>query len=105
MEDQKSPNKIKREKLVYFHPTNSQLRWKDIKHLELKDDDLILSTWEDGYEAGEEGHWHAEITRMVEETDEQFNNRQADLAIQAKWAKEQRLKTYLKLKEEFEDGE
>lgn len=103
MEDKKSPNKIKVEKQIYWHQKNAQLKWKDIKHLQLEDDDIICSGWEDDHEAEYGGYWHGEITRMVEETDEQFQRRQNDIERQAKWSKEQRLKSYLKLKQEFEN--
>jgi hypothetical protein len=99
MEDVKSPNKIKREVQIYFHISDRLIKWSDIKHLDLEDDDIIQSTWEDDEDGG---CFFGQITRMVEETDEQFQKRQNDLDRQAKWAKEQRLKNYLRLKEEFE---
>lgn len=102
MEDQKSPDKIKREKQIYYHEENTQLRWKDIKHLQLEDDDLILSYWDENDE-NYNSHWVCGITRMVEETDEQFQKRQARLKLDAKWAKERRYESYLRLKKEFEN--
>lgn len=99
-EDQRSPNKIKREVQVYFHEKNSPLKWGDIKHLELEDDDLIYSGWEDDET---EGYWHGEIIRKVEETDEQFQKRQAGNELEAKWAKDRRRESYLRLKKEFEN--
>ena len=39
---------------------------------------------------------------MVEETDDEFKKRQKTIQRQAKEMKEQRYKTYLRLKEEFE---
>lgn len=101
MEDLKSPNKIKREIELYWHEKNNLITWSDIKHLELEDDDIIRSEWVDDENGG---YYMGMITRMVEETDEQFQRRQDDLERQAKWAKEQRFKNYLKLKEEFENG-
>lgn len=101
MENLKSPNKIKREVEIYFHEKNSLITWSDIKHLELEDDDVIQSAWEDDEDGG---GFFGRIIRMVEETDEQFQKRQDNLKRQAKWAKEQRFKNYLKLKEEFENG-
>ncbi len=44
MENKKSPNKIKIEKQVYWHEKNTEMTWKDIKHLQLEDDDVIRST-------------------------------------------------------------
>jgi hypothetical protein len=98
--DRKSKNKIKKETHIYWHGLNTQLKWGDIKHLQLEDDDLIYSAWEENEENG--GNWEAVITRMVEETDEQFQNRMKDIERQDKWAKEQRYSSYLKLKQEFE---
>ena len=98
--DRKSKKKIKKETHIYWHGLNTQLKWGDIKHLQLEDDDLIYSAWEDNEENG--GNWEAVITRMVEETDEQFQNRMKDIERQDKWAKEQRYSSYLKLKQEFE---
>jgi len=43
------------------------------------------------------------INRNVEETDGQFEKRQSDIEVQAKWDKQLRKKTYLKLKQEFEN--
>ena len=103
MEDKKSPNKIKVEKQIYWHQKNSQLKWKDIKHLQLEDDDIIQASWVDDENFDYNGYWHGAITRMVEETDEQFQKRMADNEMQAKWAKERRRESYLKLKKEFEN--
>lgn len=103
MEDKKSPNKIKRETQIYYHQKNSQLKWGDIKHLQLEDDDVIRSGWEDDDNYDHGGYWHAEITRMVEETDAQFQNRIADNERQARWARDSRRASYLKLKAEFEN--
>ena len=101
-EDRKSKNKIKRETNIYCHQLNTQLKWGDIKHLQLEDDDLIYSAWEFQENEDNGGNWEAVITRMVEETDAQFQQRMDEIEQQDKWAKEQRHKSYLKLKAEFE---
>ena len=105
MEDKKSPSKIKREKQIFHHGKSRQMTWGDIKHLQLEDDDVIHSCWVDDENYDYNGYWHGEITRMVEETDEQFAKRIADNERQTRWAKEERYKRYLKLKEEFGDDE
>jgi hypothetical protein len=102
MENKKSPNKIKRETQIYYHEKNSLIKWGDIKHLQLEDDDIIRSGWEDD-EGG--GDYYGEITRTVEETDEQFQKRQSDIERDNKWMKERRYESYLKLKKEFETNE
>jgi hypothetical protein len=45
----------------------------------------------------------AEVIRMVEETDEQFERRIKDIERDKEWAKKRRYESYLKLKEEFEN--
>jgi hypothetical protein len=98
MEDKNSPNKIKREKQIYWHPIQRLIKWSDIKHLTLEDDDTIRSYWDN-----EDNGFYGEIIRMVEETDEQHQKRIADNERHNKWLKEQRYKSYLKLKQEFEE--
>lgn len=100
MEDKKSPNKIKREKQIYYHIADRLIKWSDIKNLELEDDDVIQSGWDDDENGG---GYFGQITRMVEETDEQFQKRQEDNARESKWAKERRYESYLRLKKEFEN--
>jgi hypothetical protein len=60
-------------KVIYRHGKGHALKWRDIKHLELKDDDvihaallmmIILIIKDIG-----------NITRMVEESDEQYEKR------------------------------
>jgi hypothetical protein len=102
MEDKNSPNKIKREKQIFHHGKNRQMQWKDIKHLELEDDDVIHSCWVDDENFDYNGYWHGEITRMVEETDEQFemrieSNKKSEIEM-----KNRRRESYLRLKKEFE---
>ncbi len=104
MENNKSTKKIKVEKQIYWGSNNGPMEWKHIKHLQLEDDDIIRSEWVDDDNFDLQGYWHNEITRMVEETDEQFEKRQADNERMSRWAKEQRHASYLKLKKEFEDG-
>jgi len=95
--------KIKVEKQIFFGDNSRQLKWSDIKHLELEDDDIIHAGWveDEGYDY--HGYWHNEITRMVEETDEQFKKRIADNERTVKFLKERRYENYLKLKAEFEN--
>lgn len=102
MKDKNSPTKIKKEKQIYWGGNDKQMQWKDIKHLQLEDDDIIHSGWVDDEDCDCNGYWHTEIIRMVEETDEEFEKRQHDIQLQAKWAKERRYESYLRLKKEFE---
>jgi hypothetical protein len=104
MVNNKSTKKIKVEKQIYWGKNNDPMTWEDIKHLQLEDDDIIQSGWVDDDNSDLRGYWHSEITRMVEETDEQFEKRQADNERMNRWAEERRYESYLKLKKEFEDG-
>lgn len=101
----KSPHKIKVKKQIFWKQKDEPFRWKDIKNLNLEDDDILNFCWEEGYYSENnsyDSHFHGEIIREVEETDEQFNKRMKDLERDAKWAKERRYESYLKLKAEFE---
>lgn len=103
MEDKKSPNKIKKEKQIFVGRNDLQMRWGDIKHLQLEDNDVIYSGWveDDAYDY--HGYWHCQITRMIEETDEEYQTRLERIERDNKWAKERRYESYLKLKAEFEN--
>lgn len=103
MEDKASPNKIKVEKQIYWGRNNRQMTWKDIKHLQLEDDDVIHSGWVDDENFEYNGYWHTEITRMVEETDDQFEKRIARNKRAAEEMKQRRYESYLRLKKEFEN--
>jgi hypothetical protein len=103
MENKESPNKIKKEKQIFVGHNDKPMCWKDIKHLELEDDDLIHSAWVDDDNFDYHGYWHCTITRMVEETDEEFEKRMVTIERDKKWARERRYENYLKLKKEFEN--
>jgi hypothetical protein len=101
-----SRKKIKVKKQIFWDQKNEPFTWKDIKDVPFEDDDKINISWEEPYYSENEswdGHYHAEVIRMVEETDEQFQKRIADNERDAKWLKERRYENYLKLKEEFGD--
>jgi len=104
MENKKAPKKIQVEKQIYWGNNSKQMTWADIKHLELQDNDVTHSGWVDDDNFDYHGYWHNEITRMVEETDQQFEKRIAKIKQDDIWAKERRRESYLRLKEEFENG-
>jgi hypothetical protein len=104
MEDKKSPKKIKKEKQIFVGHNDKQMRWADIKHLELEDDDVIYSGWVDDDNFDYHGCWHCQITRMVEETDEQFEKRIAENKRNVEVMKQRRYENYLNLKKEFENA-
>lgn len=104
MENKKASKKIQIEKQIFHGYNNAPMKWSDIKNLELEDNDVIHSGWVDDENFDYHGYWHNEITRMVEETDQQFEKRIAKMKQDDIWAKERRRESYLRLKEEFENG-
>jgi hypothetical protein len=73
------------------------LKWRDIKH-ELKDDDVIHAAWVDDDNFDYQGYWLGNITRMVEESDEQYKKRIQRAKISVAELKKRRYENYLKLK-------
>lgn len=103
MGDGRSPNKIKKEKQIFHGYNNSPMKWSHIKNLQLEDDDIIHSGWVDDENFDYQGYWHNQITRMVEETDEQFEKRIASNKRSEVDMKNRRRESYLRLKKEFEN--
>jgi hypothetical protein len=96
--------KIDVEKQIYLHRKGYRMKWKDIKHLELEDEDVIRSEWVEDENFECHGYWHGSVTRVVEETDEQYEKRVRKHEIFMGESKKRRYENYLKLKKEFEDG-
>jgi hypothetical protein len=99
-----SRKKIKVKKHIFWDQKNEPFTWKDIKDVPFEDDDKINISWVESHYSENnswDGHFHAEVIRMVEETDEQFKERIDNNERDAKWLKERRYENYLKLKEEF----
>jgi hypothetical protein len=92
-------NKIKKETQIFWLNEDRLIKWSDIKHLQLEEDDVIRSSWEG--ENGD-GYYVGEIIRMVEETDEQFQKRLVLEEEHREYTKKLRYERYLKLKKEFE---
>ena len=103
MEDTKSPKKIKKEKQIFHGYNNSPMKWSHIKNLQLEDDDVIHSGWVDDENFDYHGYWNNQITRMVEETDEEFEKRIARNKRSEEDMKTRRYESYLRLKKEFEN--
>jgi hypothetical protein len=76
---------------------------RDIKHLEPKDDDVIHAAWVDDDNFDYQGYWLGNITRMVEESDEQYEKKNTKAKISVAELKKRRYENYLKLKKEFEN--
>lgn len=105
MED-KSPNKILVEKEILRLQSQKPFTWKDLKDVKFQDNDRFEIGHDEGFYSENNSwdpHYYAVVTRMVEETDEQFEKRQERIKQDAKWARERRYENYLKLKKEFEN--
>lgn len=80
--------------------------WKDIKHIEFQDDDLIHIGHDEGHYS-ENNSWdpyfYVVVERFREETDEEYHQRVEENEKFKEEMKKKRYETYLKLKEEFEN--
>ena len=98
--------KIKKEKKIFSTQKDKPFTWKDIKDIPFEDDDEIAVQWVEPFYSENnswEGHYSAEVTRMVEETDEEYQKRIQQNERDSKRAKERRYESYLRLKKEFEN--
>jgi hypothetical protein len=101
----KSPQKIKIPKEIFWKGQDKPFKWSDLKHLLFEDDDEISIVFDEGFVSennSRDASYIATVTRMVEETDGEFEKRQKEVARDEKWAKERRRESYLRLKKEFE---
>jgi hypothetical protein len=103
-----SPKKILVEKQV-FHEIdyNKPFTWKDIKHIDFQDDDVIRIEYVDAFHSennGWDGHYSCTVTRMVEETDEQYEQRRERIKWDKKWSRERQFQNYCSLKKKFENA-
>ena len=98
--------KIKKEKTIFSDQKDKPFTWKDIKDIPFEDDDENAVQWVEPFYSENnswEGHYSAEVTRMVEETDEEYQKRIQQNERDSKRAKERRYESYLRLKKEFEN--
>lgn len=100
MDNYFSPDKIEVETILYKDNGKRPLKWSDIKHLELHDDDSIISTLE-----YDDNYWYIRIKRMAKETDDEYKERQETISLRKEELRQRRYEQYLKLKKEFENGE
>jgi hypothetical protein len=108
MIEDNSPKKILVEKQI-FHEINYKkpYTWKDIKDIDFHDDDEIRIEYVDRYYSENEswdGHYSCTVTRMVEETDEQYERRQERIKWDKKWSRERSFESYLFFKKKFENA-
>ena len=96
--------KILKEKIIFSDVQDDQIKWKDIKHIEFEDDDIIVCCYVEPFITTNEQcpeHYAIHITRMVEETDDEYESRMNTVKKFKETAKKLRYNTYLKLKDEF----
>lgn len=88
-------NKIKIKKDIEDIQINDPITWKDIKDFQFEDDDIISIGYEDGF-------YYCRVERMVEETDEEYEDRMERKRNSESMLKKNRYEQYLRLKKEFE---
>ena len=94
--------KIKIQKTIFDKRKDKPFTWEDIKNIPFEDDDVIQLEWVDEDPSPFSGYWHGEVNRMVEETDEELQERIRKGEELQRFVKERRYESYLKLKKEFE---
>jgi hypothetical protein len=94
--------KIITEYIDHRYTGKTQPRWKDLKHSEYQDDDLIQVEYAED-ENSYDGEWLILIKRERIESDEEYNERMKHHKKFLENSKKQRYERYLKLKEEFEN--
>ena len=98
-------NKIKIKKYIKDIQSDNPITWKDIKDSQFEDDDIISIGYEEGHYSENnswDGFYYCRIERMVEETDEEYEDRMERKRSTESILKKNRYENYLKLKKEFE---
>ena len=102
--DYKSKEKTLIKQDVFWEQLQTRPTWKNIKHLDLQDDDEIIISYEE-YMDGDGDYYYISIERWVEETDEEFEKRLKFHEEKKEVMKKMRYESYIKLKAEFENNE
>jgi len=100
-----SAKRLNVEKKIWRGHSDNPFTWRDIKNNKFEDDDVIRLEWVEAFHSennGWDGHFSGSVTRLVPETDEQFNKRQKRAEVATAELRERRYQNYLKLKKEFE---
>lgn len=100
--------KTKKEEIEIVGHSVGPITWKQLKHFEFQDEDLVNVSYNEGYYSENNSYdpyYSAVVIRTRMETDEEMEKRIKDSERDAKWAKERRYESYLKLKKEFENEE
>lgn len=98
-------SKIKIRKYIKDIQIDNPITWKDIKDFQFEDDDIISIGYEEGYYSENnswDGFYYCRVERMVEETDEEYEDRMERKRSSDSLLKKNRYEQYLKLKKEFE---
>jgi len=102
----KKTSKIIVEKTIFHEISDAPFTWKKLKNIQFEDGDIITTSYIDRYYS-ENNSWDKDyfalVTRMVEETDEEFKARQRAVKLEEEDAKNLRKKAYERLKAEFEN--
>ena len=92
--------------------SDNRYRWGEIaqilkdEHITLKDSDILEVGFTPGWDEGDsarDDYYDLKVTRVREETDEEFEARKQQKELFIARNKQSRLEQYLKLKEEFEE--
>ena len=93
-------------KSIYNKIGPHPFKWKDVKNLQLEDEDVIIvhyvEYWENGRDNSGGEYYEIDVHRMILETNEEFEKRKIYFEELRKESKEKRYESYLKLKKEFE---
>jgi len=96
--------KSKVKKTIFSSVKYTPFQWKDLKDIPFEDEDMIFVNYEDDGPDTPEGYFVVNVERFVEETDEEYQERIERNKKYLEISKKMRYDTYLKLKEEFENG-
>lgn len=100
-------SKIKIKKDVLYIQLDNPITWKDIKDFHFEDGDIISIGHEEPYYSENnswDGFYYCRVERMVEETDEEYEDRLERKRSSESILKKNRYEQYLRLKKEFEEG-
>ena len=98
-------SKIKIKKDVLYIQLDNPITWKDIKDFHFEDDDVISIGYEEPLYSENnswDGFYYCRVERMVEETDEEYEDRLERKRSSESILKKNRYEQYLRLKKEFE---
>ncbi len=95
--------KKKVKKTVFRTIQLKPIQWKNLKEFSFEDEDMIFVEYVDD-DPDVDDYFVVIVERLVEETDEEYLERIKNEQFDQEMLKNKRYQTYLKLKEEFENG-